>query len=62
MMTLAFACWIAAATSMGEAKMWLFVALGALLTVVGLALMRPAPSTRGVGAHRATSGHRLEQM
>jgi hypothetical protein len=64
MMTCAFGCWIAAAASMGDAKLWLFVGLGSLFTLVGLALMRPAPSASGrvVGAHRATSAHRLEHM
>jgi predicted signal transduction protein with EAL and GGDEF domain len=62
MMTCAFGCWIAAATSMGDAKMWLFVGLGALLTLAGLLLMRPAPSGGRVGTHRADSAHGLEQM
>jgi hypothetical protein len=36
------------ATSVGEAEMWLFVALGALLTLAGLAFMRPATAARGL--------------
>ena len=63
MMTCALGCWIAVAINMGDAKMWLFVGLGALLTLAGLLLMRPAPSTgRHAGAHRATSAHGLEHM
>ena len=51
MMTVALGCWIAAAITMGEAKMWLFASLGAVLMLAGLALMRPASSVRGLEHH-----------
>lgn len=41
MMTGALGCWIAAAITIGEARMLLFVLLGVVLMVGGLALMRP---------------------
>jgi hypothetical protein len=51
MMTVALGCWIAAAITLGEARMWLFASLGAVLMLAGLALMRPASSTRGLEHH-----------
>lgn len=41
MMTGALACLIAAALTIGQARMFLFVSIGAVLMVSGLALMRP---------------------
>jgi hypothetical protein len=41
-MTMAFACWIAAAIHLGEPRMWSYAALAAALTLAALALMRPA--------------------
>jgi hypothetical protein len=46
MMTGALGCWIAAAITLGEHRMFLFVALGTVLMVGGLALMRPRSPKR----------------
>jgi hypothetical protein len=48
LMTVALGCWIAAAITVGEAKMWRFLAVGMVLTLAGLALMRPASSAKGL--------------
>jgi len=44
LMTSALGCWIAAGITMGDALMLLFVALGVVLMLSGLMMMRPRPS------------------
>jgi hypothetical protein len=44
LMTSALGCWIAAAITMGDSLMLLFVALGVVLMVASLMMMRPRSS------------------